>query len=164
LFHRGALVGLVTVMLMPASLVAAHQGESQATSGVLVVLVNETRELAIAGMVPSDTLEWNWSKSGGQLAAELVWLDKQGEAHRMSSQGLPYGRFQAPPELASAHLEWKNNGSTDAVVSWNYFCSASFWTQPDLVLPAAIPIILLGAALVGGKVVDTRRKRAPPKE
>jgi hypothetical protein len=47
-------------------------------------------------------------------------------------------------------------------VQWTYQTSAEFWTRPDMILPAALPFVLLAVALVAGKVLDAhfKKKRA----
>ncbi len=154
-----ALAGLLAAALFAALPASAHTSDSAPISGVLDVAPQQTQAVVIAALAPGDTLEWNWSvSSGAELASGLAWTDTSGAAHAVNTSGLPYGRFEAPSNLVSARLEWTNAGSTPASVEWNYVCSASFWSQPGLVLPAAVPFILLCVALVAGRLIDGKAK------
>lgn len=160
---RTLLMVVALASLGAASSAAAHMGEEDPPTGTLALAPGGSASVALQSVHPQDGLEWVWSSPGFDPAAvgsKVVWTDTAGAVHESAAPlGQRFGTFPAPADFARGELVFTNGGLSGVELTWTYQSSADFWSRPEMVLPATLPFVALGGAIVAGKVLDAHFKR-----
>jgi hypothetical protein len=142
---------------------AALHGSEDTPKGTLAVPGGGSAWIPVQQTQPGDTLQWTWTVVSGSpdgVSALLVWTDDSGRLQQFAPgpAGQAFGTFFVPRTFQGARLVWRNPGTAAAEIRWEYGASAPFWQRPDMFLPALIPVILLLACYLIGRVIDRQAR------
>ncbi|MHB8606394.1 MAG: hypothetical protein ACYDCK_14190 [Thermoplasmatota archaeon] len=146
---------LVVVLAFAPPLAAAHGPDPTPFTGLVTVAPLGATDVPVMSLAPRDTIAYSFSatENASTLAVQLVWTDADGASHVVPlASGAPQGegKWDAPANIRDAALRFVQHAQGESTVAWSTLTSADFWTQPQLFLPAMLPIFMgIAAALVG---------------